>query len=157
MIRIFSTPNTFKFHYGVTLVELLIVTAIISILATVAYPSYTSHVLKSHRAEAITTLTKTQLHIESLYSTRTEFAAKDRYKALLEIIINKKDGFCLIDTVCSIDNKRYHLSYELTGSGMDIYILSATPQNDLGQNRDACGTLTLNAAGIGSGNESHCW
>lgn len=157
MIRIFSISKALKFHHGVTLVELLIVVAIISILATVAYPNYTSHVLKSHRMEAISALTKIQLHIESLYSTRAEATAKDRYKTLLELVINKEIGSCLIDSVCDIDNKRYYLSYDLTGSGINTYILSATPQSDLGQDKDACGILTLNAAGIGSGGNTHCW
>lgn len=157
MIRIFSISKALKFHHGVTLVELLIVVAIISILATVAYPNYTSHVLKSHRMEAISALTKIQLHIESLYSTRAEATAKDRYKTLLELVINKEIGSCLIDSVCDIDNKRYHLSYDLTGSGINTYILSATPQSDLGQDKDACGILSLNAAGVGSGGNTHCW
>lgn len=157
MIRIFSQVKTYKFHHGVTLVELLIVTSIIAILSIIVYPSYTSYILKSYRTEALEALTKTQLHIESLYSTRIENTPKEKYQALLELTIDKNKGSCLQDHICKVDNNRYLLSYNLVSSGMSIYTLSATPQSDLGQNNDRCGTLTLNAGGVGLGNNSGCW
>jgi len=41
-----------KKNNGFTLIELLITIAIIGILASIAYPSYTQHVLKAKRSEA---------------------------------------------------------------------------------------------------------
>lgn len=157
MIQKNNILNTYKPQNGVTLVEILIALSIISVLSAIAYPSYTANILKSHRAEAIEAITKTQLHIESLYSERTEPTSKAKYEALLELVINKNSGACLLEHVCNIDNDRYHLSYRLTDSGMDIYTLIATPQANLGQNNDTCGTLSLNAAGVGSGAETNCW
>ncbi|OCH14936.1 MULTISPECIES: type IV pilin protein [unclassified Aliivibrio] len=157
MIRIFSQVKTYKFHRGVTLVELLITTSIIAVLSTIAYPSYTSYILKSHRTEALEALTKTQLHIESLYSTRTESTSKEKYQALLALTINNNNGSCLQDHICKVDNNRYLLSYNLASSSMSIYTLSATPQSELGQNNDRCGTLTLNAGGVGLSDSSGCW
>lgn len=47
--------NTHK-HQGFTLIELMIVVAVIGILAAVAYPAYTDSVLKGRRAQGRTAL-----------------------------------------------------------------------------------------------------
>ena len=46
---------------GFTLVEMLIVIAILGILVTIAYPSYKASLLKSRRADALQTLSQDQI------------------------------------------------------------------------------------------------
>jgi type IV pilus assembly protein PilE len=63
---------------GVTLIELMVVVAILGIIAAVALPSYTSHVRKGHRAAAqsyMMTLASRQGEIlvgSNSYASRTE-------------------------------------------------------------------------------------
>ena len=60
---------------GFTLIELMIVVAIVSILAAVAFPSYQQHVLRGNRAEGRTALLDAAARLERYYSDNNKFVA----------------------------------------------------------------------------------
>ena len=115
-----------------TLVELLIVVVITGVLASFAYPGYTSHILKAHRTQAIADMVKLQLELEKTYTPASG------YNTAL-------DPAPLCDSAAD--------RYRFTISATDTYTITATPQSQ--QAGDPCGTLTLNASG--SGTPAECW
>ena len=62
-------------HAGFTLVELMIVVAIVAILASIAYPAFTSSVLKGKRAQARTALAELMQQQERYMTQRNTYLA----------------------------------------------------------------------------------
>ena len=69
------TPKTSR-HSGFTLIEVMIVVAIIAILAAIALPSYRDHVLRGKISVAVSELESMRTEMERYFQDNRTFAAK---------------------------------------------------------------------------------
>ena len=126
---------------GFTLIELLIALASIALLASLAWPSYQSLILRSQRAQARASLLHAAHWLERAAS------ANGSYPLTADVPAN----------VLQVDGQRYKMTVISTAQS---YTLSATPLG--AQAADTCGTLTLNHLGVRgvqgtSQTAAQCW
>jgi type IV pilus assembly protein PilE len=109
-------------YSGFTLMELMVVLAIVGILLMVAIPSFNEYIMKSRRSDATAQLLMMAMAQERWRSNRATYAntAELAYPAETE------GGY-------------YALA--VTANGANNYTMTATPQNSQADER--CGTLTL--------------
>ena len=69
------TPKTMR-HSGFTLIEVMIVVAIIAILAAIALPSYRDHVLRGKISVAVSELESMRTDMERYFQDKRTFATK---------------------------------------------------------------------------------
>ncbi|MDR3429825.1 type IV pilin protein [Silvimonas sp.] len=70
-----------KKHSGFTLVELMIVVAIVGILAAIAMPMYRDYVIRSHLANAVNGIGATQAQMEQYYQDNRTYADTGNFVA----------------------------------------------------------------------------
>lgn len=73
-----STIRTIARARGFTLIELMIVVAIVGILSAVAIPAYNNHVMRARLAEAYSGLGTVQTNAEEFWSNNHTYANFDR-------------------------------------------------------------------------------
>ena len=67
------TPRHLRLHTGFTLIELMIVVAIVGILAAIAYPSYTEQVRQSRRSDCEGALTGLASAMERYFTVNNTY------------------------------------------------------------------------------------
>ena len=133
-------------HQGFTLIELMIVVAIVGILSAIAYPSYTEYIARGHRADARTGLLQAQQWLERA-STATGV-----YPTTLPATF----------TWANDATKRYTIGFKGTPTTAS-YTLIATRKTGA-QANDKCGNFTLTHTGVRSAESyasstsaAECW
>ena len=130
-----------KKYNGFTLIELMIVVAIIGVMSAIAFPSYNSYMNKSRRADAKVSLTKIADRQERYYLQNDTYTTD---LALLKVSATSEEGYYTLAV-----GKADATGFEVTATAV------GTQLNDVD-----CKTLALDSTGSKTAtgaNPTKCW
>ena len=138
---------------GVTMLELLIVVAIIAIISSYAYPSYMNHVAKTKRTAA------TSMLLQMADRQQRFFMDNKTYADDLTDLGFSANPYIISDggmSMAATDPKSVY-SISLSNVATTTYTVTASPLHGQQVRDAACGSLTLNQAGVRGSAGSDCW
>ena len=143
---------------GFTLVEMVVVTAIVGLLAAVAYPSYASYMTGARRIEGQSALLSALQKQERYYGQHNTYVAFSSDAAQPDSKL-----FAWWSGASAAQS-----AYELSGRAcpgvplqrcIELRAVPGTPKVDKNFRDEACQTLTINSAGQmgATGPRKRCW
>jgi type IV pilus assembly protein PilE len=154
---------------GFTLIELVVVVAIIGILAAIAYPSYQDSVRKSRRADAKSALLQAGQWMERYYTVNNRYNQDQAGNPVTSTTagIQSFPNSGLTQSPIEGATKYYNISLTtdctVAAVAANAFTLSACPISGTDQANDKCKTLTLTntgAKGVTNGaalTADECW
>ena len=133
---------------GFTLIELIIVTVVVAILAAIAIPSYQSSIRKSRRADAQAVLLNMQLQIEKWRANQPSYA--DPAGGEVRVLGNPPAGTGIAT----------YYTFAVSNDAATTFTVTATAITGKGQTNDqqsgtTCTPMSINQSGTRS--PAACW
>lgn len=136
--------------FGITLIELLIVVAVLGILASIAYPSYRNYVIRARRADAKATLMDLSARMERYFSQNNTYATA-----------TIAAGSGVTDLIASDQSPEGDYTLSISAQNASSYTLQAAPNGSQATEDTQCANFTLNSLGVkgisGTGSVAKCW
>ena len=123
---------------GFTLIELMIVVAIVGVLASIAVPSYIEYVNRGRRADAQTQLQAAQQWMERFYSTNFRYDETADGTAVADLFSAQP-----FSQSPRAGEGAIAYSLSLTTANRNDYVITATRASTGSMSADPCGNFTL--------------